>query len=245
MRTMVFTLALAVSVVAGCAPTFAPPMRTTHFGAPGRLEEGEGQIAGGVTGFGTGGPTVSVPVTDQLTVEAAYDVDMGTVTGWRIGSLGARWSSSPGRESFASWDAEGGVGAGVGGVKHVTISESESCWFSGGTCGSTERDVEVGDPDSRFAYGGYAGVGGALGNGTFAWMARARLQVSKASEIPTTVWFSMVTGPELRLGPFTLYVAVGVAVYGNRIESEAGGMYEGGLSLAIPVWAPKLVDDLP
>jgi hypothetical protein len=212
------TLLLALGV--GCAPTLSPPMRSTHFGAPGRATSGEGlvQIAG--TNQGTAAPTISLPVADDLHVEIGGDA-RPTDEQWAMGSVGVRYTLGPPRgedgrrpSTGPYGDVEFGLGAGVGGVGHDEDGEpvdSRTAW-------------------ERFAYGGYVGTG--FGWRFLPWLAgftRTRVQLTKATNLPETTWFSAMAGPELTWGALSLHLGGGWAGYSNDDDADHGPLFEAGL----------------
>ncbi len=217
-------LPLAASCAAACTPpTFAPPIRTGHFGAPGRMAPGLGAARATVGGEGQskyGGITVSIPVADGLRVEAGGDATEYSATG----SAGVRYTHLAGRLAM---DAELGFGAGAGGAL---------CGNSGDTarpCPGSQRDTGTADvhpppplyPDGlgawdRFAFGGYAGVG--IGVRPWPWVevyARGRLQLSRATHVPTTLWGTALGGVEFKLGPVDLGAALGWAATSTSATS--------------------------
>ena len=221
-RPLSFALVLVLLITLGisCAPTLAPPLRSTHFGAPGRAGTSDGlvQIAG--THQGSAASLVSLPVADGLHVEIGGDV-RPTDEQWAMGSVGLRYTLGPPRDAGARklptgpyGDVEFGLGAGVGGVGHDDEGEpvdDQSAW-------------------GRFAYGGYVGAG--FGWRFLPWLAgftRTRVQLSKADNLPTTSWYSAMAGPEVSVGRLSLHLAGGWAGYANDDDNDQGPLFEAGL----------------
>lgn len=221
-RALASVLVLTWLLISGssCAPTLAPPLRSTHFGAPGRAGASDGlvQIAG--THQGTAASVVSLPLAADLHVEIGGDV-RPTDEQWAMGSLGLRYTLGPPREAGdlhlptgPYGDVEFGLGAGVGGVGHDDEGapvDDQSAW-------------------ERFAYGGYVGAG--FGWRFLPWLAgftRTRVQLSKADKLPTTSWYSAMAGPEFSLGRLSLHLAGGWAGYANDDDSDQGPLFEAGL----------------
>ncbi len=225
-------LALGLSGILGCAPTFAPPMRSTHYGAPGRLAPGDGEVAVSGSVYQNGAITGGIPLSRNLRLEIGSDAGFGSGR-WTLGVAGLRWTlpigsqASTGDEPSASYqrkgpylDVEGGFGLGVGGE---LSDEGEGL----------HALSEVGNPWDRFAGGIYAGAG--LGYWVVDWFAlfgRVRLQIAAASQIPETLWGSSAFGIEFRYSAVSLYLATGVGGYSNRKDQEFGVLGEGGLSIS-------------
>ena len=70
------SIALTMLLSLACAPTYAPPIRSNHYGAPGTFEAGRmevgggGFVGGGIVG---GGGQVNVAPLDWLQVELGLD----------------------------------------------------------------------------------------------------------------------------------------------------------------------------
>lgn len=109
---------LAAPLLSACV-SIAPPVRTGHYGAPGRVEAGMVEVAGDVA-YGpdlAGGPLVGYGITDKLAIEGGAELGQGTRA---IGWAGVRYTPLPpdpraGRSPALVLDVEGGAGAGVGG----------------------------------------------------------------------------------------------------------------------------------
>lgn len=208
-----------------CNPTYAPPVRSTHMGAPGRLQPGMTGLADGVGLYLNNGPTLSVGLGD-----APVHLELGgdfARSAWAMGSIGVRYTLSDRERLNDGWfgagpsfDAELGVGAGVGGERGTSQP------------GTAPSGAEPVDWDERRAYGGYGGVG--FGWHVCRWFSpwmRTRAQLTTAEQVPHTVWLSGMAGGELDFGPVAIYTGIGGAGYLNRIDEEGGLLFEGGLSI--------------
>ncbi|MEZ4392645.1 MAG: hypothetical protein R3A48_16270 [Polyangiales bacterium] len=206
-------------VLGGCNASYAPPLRSTHYGLPGRLSSGQGELSvAAAIPHPHGSASLSIPVSDRVRVESTYDLS----DTWHLGSAGLRGTVP--LDPRWSLDFEGGVGAGVGGERCGNDDES------GHTCEAGAADgLHASD---RFAYGAYAGAGvGVRPWRALGFFARGRAQVSAATNTPVTAWGSGVLGLELATGPLRTHLSGGVAVYSNRAETQSGGLIELGLSV--------------
>jgi hypothetical protein len=200
----------------GCSPTYAPPVRSTHDGAAGRLHRDEMQVAGSAGLFQNGGAWLTVPTGTDVKLELGGD--FAPQLEWMMGWIGARYTFSKRQEgrwlgSGVAFDIEGGTGAGTGG----TNGREDA------------RDI---DWDDRTAIGTYTGVGFAYHvAGIFAPWVRGRVQLTGAEDVPLTFWSSGLTGVELGYRIFHVYVGTGVAGYRNSVDSSWGWYpIEGGIS---------------
>jgi hypothetical protein len=199
----------------GCMATFAPPVQSTHYGAPGRLRPGEMELRAGAGLLLNGTGALAIDLADSLKLELAADVRLVDEP-WGMGSAGLRYTLG-GKQASTWWavDFELGLGAGVGGV----------------------LDPEHGGQGSegwqeRFAFGTYTGLGFAFHPwDPLAFFVRGRLQGTMAECIPATLWYSAVGGIELTLWAVSLYVAGGVAGYLNERYEDYGFIGEAGLSV--------------
>ena len=214
-------LAVSLALVAGCSATMAPPMLSTHFGAPGRAPSGQTLVQVAMNNQLSGTGQVSIPVADDLHLELGADLRPHDES-WAMGSAGVRYTVGPAkvdgrRPSTGPFgDVEAGLGAGVGGVK----AEVEG------------QPVDTRSAWERFAFGGYLGAG--FGYRFLPWIAgfaRTRMQVTHADAIPTTTWFSAMGGPEFALGPVSLHLAGGWVGYENDTDSSHGPLFEAGLGM--------------
>jgi hypothetical protein len=177
---------LLLEAASACNPVYAPPVRAVHYGAPGRLHEGELEIAGTLAGITT--PTAG-------SVHLAYGVQ-----DWASAEVGGTFVSEDGTRNMSAmaWagprftlpraphgaslllDMELGIGAGVGG---------ELCPADAKTCEPDRRQWH-----DRTAFGGYEGVGLGVGYKWFSIYARGRVEESVATNIPVTYWPSAMLG---------------------------------------------------
>jgi hypothetical protein len=222
MRTTIAALAL-LSFTAGCNPTYAPLVRAVQYGAPARLEQGRvelGGTAGGVVVPMTGGPHLAVGLTDWAAVEAGgnffYDE-------WVMGFVGTRFSFTGDRKrrAYLIGDLELGVGGGLGGQLN-------------GNQGTTSAS-EPGDDLTalqRVAWGGYQGAGLGVRIRWFSIYGRVRVEESKATNIPLTLWPSASVGMEFRVNDrVALNLGTGVMGYTNSRDSAWGMFYQVGMVL--------------
>jgi hypothetical protein len=216
-------LTAAIGLVIGCAP-FAPPIRTMHGGAPGRLDPGDMEIGGGPAGLiaeGSsqpfmGGGGVGWAARPHLTVEGGIDGSDAWTLGWGGVRVPGRWAMRPGVQLAA--DGEIGVGAGVGGD------------------GCKEYGTSDCEPDGlawneRPAGGGYLGAGGALRLWPVSIYLRARGQIAAAKKVPTTHWASAFGGLHVHiLRHADVWGGVAVVHYANGEHSIGGYTWEAGVA---------------
>jgi hypothetical protein len=228
-KTVMFLAGLAVSASA-CVATYAPPIRSTHYGSPGRLQKGDWEIGGASTVFPSGGPQASVGITDWLALEVGGDIAQDGLGGgdnsWIMGFAGARFT--PLKKSFGSielaLDLELGAGGGVGGVVCLEKRLNEGSEYC-----SEDDGLEWND---RAAFGGYTGVGFGLTFDFFSVFTRVRAQLTSATNIPMTTWLSEIGGIQFRLWKKVyLYAAGGGVQYFNSEDSKTGTIFEAGLSI--------------
>lgn len=209
----------SLGLVAGCNATYAPPIRSTHYGAPGRLAPGQGEVAlaAGNRAHGTLG--VGLPVGGSVRVEGNVDVSEH----WVMGLAGLRATHRLG-DSGLVLDGEGGLGIGRGGERCGNNTDLNATCAAGMADGRSAL--------GRLAGGGYAGAG--LGWWPVRWFAlfgRGRAQVATATNVPATLWWSTLAGPEFQIGPVALYAGAGWAGYVNDVEHEDGLILELGAAL--------------
>lgn len=232
---------LLAALVGGCIPpTFAPPVRAAHFGAPGRITAGVGAVhaAVGTMAARYGSLTVSLPVASGLRVEVGGD---GTEHS-AMGSAGVRYTHLAGRLGM---DAELGFGAGAGGALCGNAQDTAR------PCAGSQRDPGTRDaappplvPDGltawdRFAFGGYAGFG--FGARPWPWVEvylRARVQLARATHVPTTLWGSALGGVQFKIGPVDVGAGLGWACYFNERDQNNGFALELGVTVPFRVHAP-------
>lgn len=218
------TSALALATLEACNASYAPPIRGTHYGLPGRLSSGQGEVAVAAAGpHNRGSATVALPLARGLTVEGNYD----GAERFHIGSAGLRGTIPLGGPW--SLDLEGGLGAGVGGERCGNSSDTTQTCAAGQADGRSAYD--------RFAFGGYLGAGVGLRPWRLVgFFVRARTQVSSATGAPVTGWGSAVAGVEFRAGPVRPYLAGGAFVMLNDAHTESNAILELGLSVPFTLW---------
>lgn len=217
---------VTLAAAPACAPTFAPPLRTQMGGAPGRVAQGDVEVAGATTGRNApayGGPTLAIGVSPRVAIEGGGEFAAAADgnSGWALGFAGTRITGRiPARRRLTLvGDNELGIGAGVGG---------RNCEPAEG-CDSDRRWYQ------RSAGGAYAGFGGALRWRVPALYTRIRAQVMAAQNIPVTAWTTWSTGLELRfVERVSVWAGVGLWNYHNRVDGFTGGFYELGLAVTIP-----------
>lgn len=219
MRT-VFTTLLGSLLLTCCSPTYAPPVRTTHFGMPGHLQGGKVELAGGVNinqAVACGGPTLALALTDWLQLEGGMDLSQDSHE-WAMYFGGIRASLGQVEERIGgALDLELGGGWGVGG--EYKGNEDTIGW------------------EDRSAAGWYFGGGAGFQIDWFSMFLRGRLQITRATEIPETTWWTMMVGVQASILDYVnIYVAGGGVGYQNSMEHDAGGFGEIGLSFELPVF---------
>lgn len=157
-------------------------MRSPSYGAPGRVREGDLEVAGGIVGITApiaGGARIGYGVRDWAAVEGSVDAS----DNWLIGSLGGRFTHAPRRDRrlHAAFDGELGLGAGVGG--HIECPN----------LGCPQRSFQ------RLALGTYGGLGAGYHIGRVALFVRSRFQGSAADGIIATFFWSTYAGVQVRL----------------------------------------------
>jgi hypothetical protein len=175
-----------LAALSGCA-SYSPPVRSPTYGAPGRLRQGDLEIAGAVAGVvapgDAGGGWLAYAVRDWASVELGVDASIGR---WAMGFLGGRFTHAPKRDRklHGALDGEVGVGMGAGGNAHCS-NYSTSC-----------------DPRSwheRVAFGSYLGGGAGYHFSFFALYARGRVQQTVSDGLPATVWGTLHGGLQFRI----------------------------------------------
>ena len=135
-------LVLGVIAVTGCNPTMAPPLRTTHYGAPARMSHHRVEVSGAGTIYGSGGAWGGLRVAPGLRVELGTDLRFVDEENWALGGAGLRYTVD-GRNAKlwgVAFDIELGAALGVGGVLDENNADGRS-W------------------NHRLAGGGYLGLG--------------------------------------------------------------------------------------
>src|SRR6478672_10153729 len=128
-------------LLAGCLPTYAPPVRALHAGMPGRLGGGQlevGGTVGGVTVPETGGPHLALGLSDRMSIEAGGNFDF----------LSGKWAMGWGGARLCTWK-----GLGIGRKVFIDV-ELGTGYGAGGQNGRSGRDWT-----SLRAFGVYAGGG--------------------------------------------------------------------------------------
>lgn len=225
----------SLAVVAwGCAPpTFAPPIRAAHFGGPARLAADQGAVfaAAGAGPARYGSLGVTLPVHEHLRVEASGDATEYSA----LGSVGVRYTHLAGRLGM---DGELGFGLGAGGALCGNLTDTSQACATGqrapGALDSARPPLRPDGRDAwdRFAFGGYAGFG--FGARPWRWVEfylRGRLQLSRATSIPTTLWGTALGGVQFKLGPVDANLALGWSCYFNERDQINGAIVEAGVTV--------------
>jgi hypothetical protein len=222
----------ALLIIACSSCTLAPPIRSVHGGAPGRVSAHEMEFGAG-TNLYPGvrwekesstpwlSPAFSYGIVDTIAIEAAADV----TTFWRMGSLGLRLTPLQKKNKLRrfSYDFEIGGGAGVGGSIYCG-ERKDDCK------GSYHEDTR--DYTERFAAGGYAGVGLGYRWTWFGVFLRGRYQLTGATNVPLTQWPSFAAGPQFTIfDRVYIYAAGGMWGWVNQIEDAYDGLAEVGASV--------------
>jgi hypothetical protein len=244
-RTALITWLGPLLALAGCNLYYAPPLRAVQYGAPARLEEGRveiGTTAGGLIVPDVVSPHLGVGVRDWLALEVGGNIlDDGGRQGWAMGFVGPRFSYAPHRTDRVHFigDLELGVGAGVGGVRDSNSAVSKDCPDCDGRTGY-----------DRIATGVYGGVGAGVQIAWFSLYARARLEESSATNVPTTLWPSASVGLEFNVRKrVALTLAGGYIGYTNARDTEHAWFYQVGVTVFIDAFprhrAPPAVSAPP
>ena len=225
---------LLAPVLVSCTATLAPPIRSVHHGAPGQLRGGQVGVGAALGNHEHGGAVASWGVSDAVAIDVGGD--WGEV--WRMGSVGVQLTDAAlftaGSVPMAG-SAEAGLGGGLGGMlvcaKAVDPDDPNDA-----------HDVVCAAPDGRGwrdrrAYGGYLGGGLTLMGDWFRPFVRTRLQVSKATAVPATLWWSALAGPQvLILDLVSLSLGVGAGGYTNETERDEQLLIELGVGVRIGAW---------
>lgn len=204
-------------------PTYAPPIRTPHMGAPGRVAGGDVELGGGAGGIyypppAFGGPSIAIGISDRWSVEGGGEFSTGA---WALGFVGGRVTGrAPRRGSLVLvGDAEVGGGAGVGGS---ACRQDHGC--------AVDDDNWYRNP----AGGAYVGMGGALRWRIPSVWLRVRTQLTGAAHAPATSWNSVLGGIEFAIGPaFALWLGYGIGSYANRVETAWSPVFEMGAAVKL------------
>jgi hypothetical protein len=208
-------------LVAGCNPTYAPPLHTMHGSAPGRAAD-EYQLRVGATGA-QGSAGLAIPVTRTTHVEIGSDF----AESWVLGTGGFRLTGlfeEVGSMRLAG-DVAVGLGVGRGGERCGNSRESmPNCDGEGTADGLAWHQ--------RFAYGAYLDGGVALHmTDWFAPFLRVAMKFSKASNIPATIWYSALLAADFRIDAVSVYFGGGFYGYGNELDGHQDPFLEVGLAV--------------
>jgi len=204
-------------LLGGCA--YSPPVRSLGYGAPGRLRQGELEVAGGFAAVPTpmaGGGWIGYGVRDWAAIEVGAD---GSIGSWGMGFAGGRFTHAPRRDHklHGAVDGEIGVGLGAGGSQ---------------ACRSDEKGCDSRRWNDRIALGGYVGGGAAYHFHFFAIYARARAQPTIAEGTPGTLWGQAHGGIQFRIAR-TLDIFSSAGVAGLVTRRDNGVFFAWDLGVAI------------
>lgn len=223
-RTSTWASALLLGcLLAGCAQTYAPPLQSIHGGAPARVAEGDLALQGGAVGYGApsiGGAGLSYGLRDSWAVEVGGNMSHRD---WGMGWAGLRYTHAPRRyaKNYLALDVQLAGGAGWGGRADEFLS----------------GPVDGRDPLDRIAGGGALDAGVAGHFSFFAVYARARGQLTGATNIPATLWGDAGVGVQFRIArSVDLYTQAMWAGYRNRLDNLhfRAPLYEVGFAVRIP-----------
>ena len=91
----------------------------------------------------------------------------------------------------------------------------------------------------RFAYGAYTGFG--FGARPWRWVEvylRGRMQLTRATDVPTTLWGSALGGVQFKIGPVDVGAGLGWTCYFNERDQNNGFSLEAGVTVPFRVHAP-------
>lgn len=228
-------LAAAVCLLAGCAPTYAPPVRAIHGGAPRPALESFQIDAADADGV-VPGVAARIPLAGHLAAELGGDVAADfapdLAASWKMGHAGLRATTGLGdagdpRRLAADLELGGGVG-------------------SGGAFAVAGDDTST--TSNALAWGGYLGAGVGGHGQLLGLYARTlvELAASRDDAIPLTRWGSLVGGIQMGSGGGPrVRLAAGLAVHDNRDELRAAPIVEIGLELGGGPPAPPLPERPP
>lgn len=192
--------------------SYSPSLRTTDYGAPGRLAQGDLEVGGGMTAISKvpagGGAFVGYGLRDWVSVEGGLD---GTLGERLMGFGGGRFTYAPKRamRRHVALDGELGLGFGAGGRCYTNENEASTC--------------APGPWSGRTAFGGYLGAGASYHLSFFAVYARVRGQAGLADSLPGTLWGSAHGGVQLRIARLVdLFSSVGYSGLTTREGHGAG-----------------------
>ena len=175
---------LVLVLLPGCM-AYAPPVRSVTYGAPGRLRQGDLEIAGGSAGAiapgGTGSGWLAYGVRDWASVELGVDASR---KGWAMGFLGGRFTHAPQRDRKLHGALDGELGVGMG---------------AGGNCDYNDTRCERRNWNQRVAFGSYLGGGAGYHFSWFALYARGRIQQTVSDGLPATLWGTLHGGLQFRI----------------------------------------------
>lgn len=221
-----------LSSVMFCCSTgiaYSPPVRSTNYGPPGRLEPGRLDVSGASQlPYGLGGVRLAYGFNDWLQVEGGGD--FSSEGQWAMGFAGVRFTPLNWRRSNIrlTADLELGAGLGVGGdlfCRSMAEASLKAC-----------RSGDDREPLERLAGGGYLGGGVGVHVSFFSLFTRGRVQVTIADGLPMTTWGSVFGGIAFDIRDWAdIYIAGGVTANVHEAFDFWLPAAEMGISIAIPV----------
>jgi len=212
------------AIAAGCAPTYAPPVRPTHGGAPGSVAPSESELRAEVGVPAGGAGNLLLPLGPKVHLELGAD---GSEE-WVMGRSGLRLTGL--EESIGSMrllaDISVGAGIGRGGVLCGNLAEGDD------NCDGTTEEADGLAWHQRLAGGGW--LGGGLALHPAEWIVpyvRASMRLTGATGVPATFWLSGMGGVEFRLGAASLHLGIGWWGYANENDANDGVLLELGLGV--------------
>lgn len=157
-----------------------------------------------------------IKVTDWLGIEMGMDASSISPARWTMGWTGLRFT---GREGPGALDLEIGLGGGAGGSY---CEDSEEC-----------GEEPVVPWYRRAAFGGYLGYGLGVHKRWFSLFVRSRWQLSRARNVPTTLWATVIGGLQVTLFRFLhVHFGAGYGGYWNDMDTKQFPLLDMGISIS-------------
>lgn len=214
----------------GCA--HAPPPRFSDVGAPGRLEQGDFEIAAAgypAMFFGedqllvAASPTIALAAADWVSFEVGGEFARG-LGSWDLGQLGLRMTALGRTRSYEPGEEP----ADALGLLDFDF---------GGGLGRSGDGGELADHRSVLAGGTYFGLGTGVNVDWFTWYARGRGGISGDAAGNLTAWWSVLTGVEFMIADhLAVWISGGgagdlnVGLFNAATPAMGGIQWGGGLA---------------
>ncbi len=220
----VLLLAATALCAAACAPTYAPPVRAAHGGAPGHASPGESEVRGSLGAPAGLGGGLLLPLGGRTHLELGGE----GADGWVLGTAGLRLTALEepvGDDARLLGDVAFGLGIGRGGELCGNQPEGSD------NCDGSAPEADGKKWHHRLAHGGYltAGLAIELG-GWFAPFVRGSMRIASATNVPLTFWLSGLAALEFRVAPVAFYIGGGWGGYTNEYDENHGPLLELGLA---------------